>query len=207
MFPLSSVLFPHAPLALRIFEPRYLTMLGRLLDEEDPQFGVVLIERGPEAGGGDQRSGVGTMARLAQVQVGADDIVVVAVGDQRVSVERWLEDDPHPAADVTVLPELRWDDALTPLRTEAESIVRRVLGKAELAGVAQYDPDIELSDDPVQSAWQLAAIAPLGELDRFTLLQATTMGGLLRQIIDMTLDIEPVIGGPGDDDPAPFRGM
>ncbi len=206
MFPLSSVLFPHAPLALRIFEPRYLTMLGRLLDEDEPRFGVVLIERGPEAGGGDQRSGIGTMARLAQVQVGSDDIFILAVGDERMRVDRWLEDDPHPVAEVTVLPELRWDDALTPLRTEAESIVRRVLGKADAAGMAQYQPDVELSDDPVQSAWQLAAIAPLGELDRFTLLQATTMGGLLRQIIDLTLDIEPVIGGSGDA-PSAFEGM
>ncbi|NYF17621.1 hypothetical protein HDC37_002466 [Microbacterium sp. AK009] len=206
MFPLGSVLFPHAPLALRIFEPRYLTMLGRLLDEEDPQFGVVLIERGPEAGGGDQRSSLGTMARLAQVQVGKDDIFVLAVGDQRVRVDTWLDDDPHPVAEVTAVDALSWDDALTPLRTEAESIVRRVLGKADSAGLASYDPNIELSEDPIESAWQLAAIAPLGELDRFTLLQSTTMGGLLRQIIDMTLDIEPVLGG-GDAASDPFSGM
>lgn len=205
MFPLGSVLFPHAPLALRIFEPRYLTMLGRLLDEEDPRFGVVLIERGPEAGGGDQRTSVGTLARLAQVQVGKDDIFVLAVGDERIRVDAWLDDDPHPLAEVTPLPVLTWDDALTPLRTEAESIVRRVLGKADAAGLASYDPNIELSEDPVESAWQLAAIAPLGELDRFTLLQATTMGGLLRRIIDMTLDIEPVIGGDAASDP--FSGM
>ena len=55
MFPLSSVLMPYMPLPLRIFESRYLVMLGRLLDDDDPQFGVVLIERGPEAGGGEQR--------------------------------------------------------------------------------------------------------------------------------------------------------
>ena len=36
MFPLGTVLFPHTPLALRIFEERYLVMLGRLLDEDDP---------------------------------------------------------------------------------------------------------------------------------------------------------------------------
>lgn len=39
MFPLGSVLFPHTPLVLRVFEPRYLTMVGRLLDEEDPSSG------------------------------------------------------------------------------------------------------------------------------------------------------------------------
>ena len=55
MFPLGTVLFPHTPLALRIFEQRYLMMLGRVLDDDEPSFGVVLIERGSEAGGGDQR--------------------------------------------------------------------------------------------------------------------------------------------------------
>ena len=48
MFPLGTVLFPHTPLALRIFEQRYLMMLGRVLDDEEPSFGVVLIERGSE---------------------------------------------------------------------------------------------------------------------------------------------------------------
>lgn len=193
MFPLGSVLFPHTPLVLRVFEPRYLTMVGRLLDEEDPQFGVVLIERGHEAGGGDQRSGVGTMARLMQVQAGAEDIQIVAVGGDRVLVEEWLEDDPHPAARVSILPRLTWDDALTPLLTEADRIVRRVLGRAARVGPTAWDADTEISDDPVEAAWQLAAIAPLGEFDRFTLLQSTSMGALLRELIDLSLDMEPLL--------------
>ena len=52
MFPLGSVLFPHMPLPLRLFEPRYLKMLGDLLEQPDPEFGVVLIERGHEVGVG-----------------------------------------------------------------------------------------------------------------------------------------------------------
>ena len=31
MFPLGSVLFPHMPLLLRVFEDRYLVMLSQLL--------------------------------------------------------------------------------------------------------------------------------------------------------------------------------
>lgn len=201
MFPLGSVLFPHTPLVLRIFEPRYLIMLGRLLEEDDPRFGVVLIERGSEAGGGDQRSTVGTMARIVEVQAGADDLHVLAVGTERVQVDRWLDDDPYPRADVTELAPLTWDDALTPLRTEAERIVRRVLARAAEGGDTRWDPDVELSDDPVESAWQLAAIAPLGDFDRFSLMRSTTMGGLLGRLIDLTLDIEPLLSAdPGDSD-------
>ena len=46
IFPLETVLFPHTPLALRVFEERYLKMLGACLEAETPSFGVVLIERG-----------------------------------------------------------------------------------------------------------------------------------------------------------------
>lgn len=196
MFPLGSVLFPYTPLPLRVFEPRYLTMLGRLLDTDDPVFGVVLIERGHEAGGGDQRSGIGTLARLLEVSTGDDDMYALAVGTERITVDRWLDDDPHPQAEVSPVPPLEWNDALTPLLTEAEALVRRVLARSAAIGEAQWDPNVELSDDPLASAWQLAAIAPLGEYDRFTLLQSTTTGGLLRQIIDLTLEIEPLLGLP-----------
>ena len=187
MFPLGSVHFPHTPLPLRVFEPRYHTMIGRLLDEEDPRFGVVLIERGHEVGGGDRRSRIGTMARLVSVSAGADALLAVAVGTDRFTVDEWLDDDPYPRAEVTPLPELDWSDELTPLRTQAEAIVRRTLARAP---EAQWDADTELSDDPIAAAWQLAAIAPLGDYDRYALLQSATVGALLRQIIDLTLDAE-----------------
>ncbi|MFJ2552454.1 LON peptidase substrate-binding domain-containing protein [Microbacterium sp. NPDC087591] len=187
MFPLGSVLFPHTPLPLRVFEPRYLTMIGRLLDEDDAQFGVVLIERGHEVGGGDRRSRIGTMARLISVAAGADVLHTVSVGTERFVVDAWLDDDPYPRAEVTRLAPLDWHDGLTPLRAEAERIVRRTLASAP---DARWDPATELSDSPGAAAWQLAAIAPLGEYDRYSLLQATTTGGLLGQVIDLTLEAE-----------------
>lgn len=193
MFPLSAVLFPHTPVALRIFEERYLVMLGRLLDDDEPQFGVVLIERGSEAGGGEQRFTIGTMARITNVMAKESDIQLIAVGGARVEVSAWLDDDPYPTATVRELAPLTWDDALTPLHAEAERIVRRVLARAAEYADLQWDPDIELSDDPVESSWQLAAIAPLGEIDQLTLLRSTTVGGLLRELIDLTLAAEPLI--------------
>lgn len=187
MFPLGAVLFPHTPLPLRVFEPRYLTMVGRLLDEHEPQFGVVLIERGHEAGGGDERASIGTMARLVSVAAGADDLHIVGVGTERFTVERWLADDPHPRAELTALPPLEWSDALAPLLAEAEAIVRRVVAHAP---DARWDASTELSDDPASAAWQLAEISPLGQYDRYTLLRSSSMGALLRQVIDLTLEAE-----------------
>ena len=193
MFPLGSVLFPHTPLVLRVFEPRYLTMMGRLLDGEDPEFGVVLIERGLEAGGGDERASIGTMARILQIEAGSADLYVVALGGERITVDRWREDDPHPVAVVSTMDPLVWDNALAPLHREAERVVRRLATLAAALDEARWDPGTALSDDPVESAWQLAAIAPLGEYDRFRLLNSTSLGGLLRSIIDLCLEEEPVL--------------
>jgi hypothetical protein len=53
-----------------------------------------------------------------------------------------------------------------------------------------WDADTELSDDPLAAAWQLAAIAPLGEYDQFALLQSNSLGALLGQVIDLTLEAE-----------------
>lgn len=196
MFPLGSVLFPSVPIPLRVFEPRYLTLVGRLLDEVEPgfEFGVVLIERGPEAGGGDQRASVGTMARLVSAAAGADDLIIVGVGTRRFTVERWVEEDPYPRAELSMLPDLEWSEELAPLRAEAEAIVRRLIARV---AEPRADADVELSDDPVAAVWQLAAIAPLGEYDRYTLLRSTSMGSLLRQVIDLTLEAEELWSAEG----------
>ncbi|MGN6502273.1 MAG: LON peptidase substrate-binding domain-containing protein [Pseudolysinimonas sp.] len=187
MFPLGSVLFPSVAIPLRVFEPRYLTMVGRLLDEEEPEFGVVLIERGSEAGGGDQRASVGTMARLVSVAAGSEDLLIVGVGTRRFTVERWVDEDPYPQAELSTLPEIDWSEALAPLRAEAEAVVRRAIARV---AEPDSDADVELSDDPAEAVWQLAAIAPLGEYDKYTLLRSTSMEGLLRRMIDLTLEAE-----------------
>jgi aspartyl-tRNA synthetase len=55
MFPLGMPLLPGRLLPLRIFEPRYVALLRHCLQQESPEFGVVLIERGFEVGGGSLR--------------------------------------------------------------------------------------------------------------------------------------------------------
>jgi Lon protease-like protein len=52
LFPLSTVLFPGAPLPLQIFEERYRALVRDLLDLNAPdrRFGVVAIQAGSEAG-------------------------------------------------------------------------------------------------------------------------------------------------------------
>jgi Lon protease-like protein len=62
LFPLKTVLFPGGPLALRIFEPRYLDMIARSL-RSDNRFGVVAIRSGSEVGVAEMFD-VGTTAEI-----------------------------------------------------------------------------------------------------------------------------------------------
>jgi Lon protease-like protein len=186
MFPLGSVLFPHMPLRLRVFEPRYLMMLSELLNSEAAEFGVVLIERGQEVGGGEQRFGVGTVARIVEVGVSDGFIGLVAQGDDRIEVAEWLKEDPHPRADVRRLPELDWDPELQPLLDQAERVVRRSLAVASEFEERVWTADVELAAEPLPLAWQLAGIAPLGPLDQLALLRSTSIGLLLESLIRLT---------------------
>lgn len=187
MFPLGSVLFPHMPVLLRVFEDRYLIMLSRILKSEPAEFGVVLIERGQEVGGGEHRFPIGTVAQIAQLETTDALVGLVAEGDRRVEVVQWLEDDPFPRADIRVLDELIWAEELRPLRERAEQTVRRALAQASEFTDQAWSATVELSDQPVAAAWQLAAIAPLGPLDQVTLLRSTSMRQLLDTVIELTV--------------------
>ena len=45
-----------------------------------------------------------------------------------------------------------------------------------------WPADIELSADPAASAWQLAAITPVGALDQLRLLRSKSFAELLKQV-------------------------
>jgi uncharacterized protein len=172
MFPLGSVLVPGAVLPLHIFEPRYRVLMFDCVRGE-PEFGVVLIERGFEVGGGDQRFGVGTLARITEAAELPDGRwVITAVGTQRIRVEEWLAPDPYPLAMVERLAEqAAGAPEVGEARAAAEAEVRRGLALCAQLGLQGPDPGIELAADPDVAAWQLVALAPLGSYDKQRLLE------------------------------------
>jgi uncharacterized protein len=186
MFPLNSVLFPYMPLRLRVFEERYLIMLAELLRREDARFGVVLIERGREVGGGEECFALGTVADITQLGAQKGFVSLVAQGSQRFEVIQWVDDALYPCADVRQLPELEWDDGLWRLRKEAEQLVRRTLAVASEFAENLWPSDVELSAHPVAAAWQLAAISPLNALDQLALLGSTSFAELLVRVLELT---------------------
>jgi Lon protease-like protein len=171
MFPLGNVLFPHAELPLHVFEPRY-----RALTEEclagDGEFGVVLIERGSEVGGGDTRFSIGTVARIVAAGRLPDGRYLLAtVGTRRLRVRQWLRDDPFPRAEVELLGEPDPPAGAHEARGDVERLLTRVLAMAAELGEAPHAVGLELDDDPVQATFEAAAAAPIGPLDAQRLLE------------------------------------
>lgn len=193
MFPLGTVLVPGAYLPLHVFEPRYRALVQACL-AGTPEFGVALIERGSEVGGGDSRFPVGCLARIVEVAELADGRYALGtVGVRRLRVRRWLPDAPYPRAEVTW-----WDDpAPGPQAQELLAAVaprlRRVLALAAELGEPAGPSTVELSDDPLTGGYQMAALAPLGPLDRLALLAAPTPDERLRMLDDLLADTAAVL--------------
>lgn len=176
MFPLGTVLFPGARLPLHVFEERYQVMMAEVLSQEPRAFGVVLIERGSEVGGGDARSDVGTTAVVEHVER-ADDgrYGLVVRGTNRFTVTQWLVDDPYPQAMVD------WvvDEPDTVASETAVAAVRRLEALfSELGARAQPAP----ADD---SPWGLCARLPVNPLDRQRLLACDDVAARLALVTEL----------------------
>ena len=205
MFPLGSVLFPTMVLPLRVFEPRYHSLMRDCLAHgSEPEFGVVLIDRGLEVGGGDHRTTVGTVARILEVQDGGEQLFVQCVGTRRIIVESWLPDDPYPQAKVTDLID---SGALESWTDEGRSTIaqlRRLLARMTEAGYGVAPATIELSDDPLVASYQAAAISPFGPHDQQRLLSAAGPSerfSYLRELIDdQQATIEALLTEPDPQD-------
>jgi Lon protease-like protein len=164
-------------------------MLAELVDDPDGRFGVVLIERGSEVGGGDERFRVATVARILRVsKIDEYRLAVVTVGQERVRVVEWLPDEPYPAAIVEPLMDAEpGEDAVTAL-DDARSAFRRTLALASELGYDVGNVDEEMPDDPAVASWFLSAISPLEEMDRQRLLEASDVVTRLRLIEEMLHD-------------------
>ena len=171
MFPLSVVLFPHSPLPLRIFEPRYRAMADDCLSGER-EFGVVLISRGSEVGGGDRRVDVGTVARIAQASPLPDGgWVLLTVGTDRIKVNEWLPDDPYPMAMVEELETPAPEPPADLVRTATSAVRRTRALLSELGQAPALPHDFDVCDDPAEILWRLCAAAPCNQMDGQQLLE------------------------------------
>ena len=180
MFPLGSPLLPGEVVPLRIFEPRYVAMIGDIAAATG-EFGVVLIARGREVGGGDERHSVGTVAKLlhaGELRHGPDGrhLTATALGTHLLRVDRWLPEDPYPVADVVELDgaagDLAVSDAMAERLADLAVGVRRAYALASELGADTSSVDLDLPAAPDAAAWRIGSLLPLGAHDRHRLLEA-----------------------------------
>jgi hypothetical protein len=180
MFPLESALLPNEDLPLRVFEPRYTALVRDCMHDTDPRFGVVLISRGREVGGGDVRYDIGAVARITEcVDLGGSGRFALRcrIGE-RIRVCSWLHDDPYPRAMVRAWPDEPGESVTASQFRELEN---RVMALYERIAVAR---DVLLpkrgavlgTEDHTADAgarlYALASRVPMGQADRYAVLAA-----------------------------------
>jgi hypothetical protein len=193
MFPLSAVLFPHASMPLHVFEPRYRELMRDCL-AGDARFGIVLIERGSEVGGGDERNSLGTRGVITQAAELPDGRWVLNVeGEALIAVEEWLPDDPYPLALVREAGAEPVPGDAAPLVGAAGQRVRRARALlAEQGGAPPLAPELALDGggDADLASWQLCAVAPVNAYDAQRLLAAEGAPQRLRLLAQLMEELE-----------------
>jgi uncharacterized protein len=201
MFPLGTVLLPRAHLPLHIFEPRYRALIKDVV-VGDGEFGVVLIERGHEVGGGDARFAVGTVARVVQTAELPDGRWLVdAVGAERFRVKEWLPEDPYPQALVeTLADEPDGEEGgpgahprATEKRAAVERLLRQVLALQVELGFPAPSAVRTLDEDPATAAFEAALLSPIGPMDSQKILEAPGTVARLTLLESMLDDARDVL--------------
>jgi Lon protease-like protein len=193
-FPLHTVLFPHLPLPLHVFEDRYRQMTRDLLAEGSPyagRFVVSMITDGPEVV---ERPGIGSASVTRTRRVGtlaevhsAEQLpdgrwVLLVVGAARVTLGRIDRAGAYPLVEATQLPEVAGvgAGALVPEAQRALDVylatVKRFVASAasverERAGGPDVGRDVEHSLD--------AVLKPI-ELPRDPLAASYAVAGVLQ---------------------------
>jgi Lon protease-like protein len=198
MFPLGSVLFPEVVIRLHVFEERYRRMVDDVLGGSRT-FGVVLIERGSEVGGGDVRADVGCLAHVLDAERSPDGRWALAVqGVERIRVARWLPDDPYPRAEIAVMAddEAEGIDAQSELVADVAALAaqfRTVCALATEARVAAPPIDVDLGTDAPVALMRMSALGPFGAFDRQRLLASTSTARRRELLSGLLDDLEAVL--------------
>ena len=182
LFPLHAVLLPGAALGLRVFERRYLDMIGDC-GRSGQGFGICLILEGEEAGVPATPAAFGTEALIEDFDTGDDGLLTLQIrGARRFHVARTrVRDNGLVMADVTWR-EADLDDAVRPehalLATLLQHLLEQVGGEHSKVSNARFD-------DAAWVGWRLAEFLPISEDQRLALLQEDDVHARLDQLLQL----------------------
>jgi uncharacterized protein len=167
LFPLNTVLFPGGLLPLRIFETRYVDMVGRCMRANEP-FGVVMIDGGSDTDRELNSASIGTAARVVDFQTLDDGLLgLLCRGEQRfrIAARHRLGDGLHCAS-------VQWlaETAAVPVAPQFQPLVpilRQALAK--LTSIGRFvEPAYQ---DSSWVSYRLAELLPLEQAFQQQLLE------------------------------------
>ncbi|MFZ0168441.1 MAG: LON peptidase substrate-binding domain-containing protein [Candidatus Dormiibacterota bacterium] len=184
LFPLRVVLYPHMPLPIHVFEPRYQTLL-RDCQRDGGRFGVVAIRSGPEVGGPAEPERVGTVAittKRVPLPDGRSHLLVT--GGRRFQITRLLTGTPYLRAKVNLLEDQGPDPASFILASEAGAALTRYA--ARLARITGRRPSSNPNPtDPILLSWVIASALMVELAHKQSLLEQASVSARLRQEIEL----------------------
>lgn len=199
IFPLESVLMPQEQLPLRIFEPRYVALIQDCVRSGSQRFGVVLISRGREVGGGDERYEVGALAEIAEcLDLGARQYAVHCLMGERIRVCDWLSDEPYPRAVVRVWPDEPGDPVtgrqLREIDDRIVALFERVAAARDARAPSREEVlGSERPSDIGKRMYALASRLPLGPADRYAVLSAPSVAARLAALSEAVESVTALI--------------
>ena len=178
LFPLNTVLFPDGLLPLRIFETRYVDMVGRCMRQGSP-FGIVPIRSGAEVGGVVETAELGTTARIVDFSRLPDGLLgITCKGERKFRVLKlWQQPDGLNVGDIEYLPA----EVTVELPVEYHhlgDLLRKVL--PELG-----EPYASMPGNYTDASWvsaRLAEILPVSAADKAGLLELDEPRARLAQL-------------------------
>ena len=186
-FPLHTVVFPHLPLPIHVFEERYRAMADDLMADGSPyqgRFIVSMIVDGPEVGGDASTRPIGTICEVRSAERFADGRwVLLAVGVGRARLGAVDRSGPYAVIEIDAIDEPLGDDAASlvapaqrALDAYMATVKRFVVRTASVGGESHETTDvaasldkvlkpIQLPDDPVAASYAIGGLLQI-ELSR-----------------------------------------
>lgn len=182
LFPLNVVLFPHMPLPLHIFEPRYRQMIADCL-EEGHSFGVVAIREGAETGPATPYD-VGTLAKIVRIDRLDDGRMnLLVMGASRFAIMRTADDRPYLQGEIQIIPEAGDDLDATARLTETTATTFRQYSNLLRQLVGHQPDEAEPPMEPELLSYLIAAALNLQVPEKQSLLaEARTDSRLLLEL-------------------------
>ena len=193
LFPLHTVLFPHLPLPLQVFEERYRAMTADLVAVDSPyagRFVVSMITDGAEVGGEATTREIGTICELRSAERHADGRwSILAVGVARARLGAVDDSGPYAIVDTIELEEAAGAEAPALVPTVQRALdaylatVKRFVARTASVGEhanesAQVSASLDevlkpihLPEDPVAASYAVGGVLQVELLRKQRLLE------------------------------------